>query len=211
MGTRPISAIGLRSTISSKRCEPGRRSTCSSTTRGRSRRDPAAGHRDRDWDDVLEVNLTAQFVLTREIGRTMLERGAEDRVHRLSPLLPGRDQRPRVRGEQGWDRAADEGLRERVGPRRERQRGGTGVHRDRQHAGAARRSGPPRQILERIPAGRWGSAADIAGAVLFLASPAVDYVHGVVLPVDGGGSAGDRERGLGCPSAPQDRPRRRPR
>ena len=43
-----------------------------------------------------------------------------------------------------------------------------------------------RQILERIPAGRWGDAEDIAGAVVFLASPAADYVHGVVLPVDGG-------------------------
>ena len=42
------------------------------------------------------------------------------------------------------------------------------------------------RILERIPAGRWGTAADIAGAVLFLASTAADYVHGVVLPVDGG-------------------------
>ena len=42
------------------------------------------------------------------------------------------------------------------------------------------------QILQRIPAGRWGEAADIAGAVLFLASGAADYVHGVVLPVDGG-------------------------
>ena len=43
-----------------------------------------------------------------------------------------------------------------------------------------------RQILERIPAGRWGTAADIAGAVLFLSSPAAEYVHGVVFPVDGG-------------------------
>ena len=42
------------------------------------------------------------------------------------------------------------------------------------------------QILQRIPAGRWGEASDIAGAVLFLASSAADYVHGVVLPVDGG-------------------------
>ena len=43
-----------------------------------------------------------------------------------------------------------------------------------------------RAILERIPAGRWASPADIAGAAVFLASPAADYVHGVVLPVDGG-------------------------
>ena len=43
-----------------------------------------------------------------------------------------------------------------------------------------------RSILERIPAGRWGRPADLAGATVFLASPASDYVSGVVLPVDGG-------------------------
>jgi 2-deoxy-D-gluconate 3-dehydrogenase len=43
-----------------------------------------------------------------------------------------------------------------------------------------------RQILERIPAGRWGTPEDVAGSFVFLASPASDYVHGVVLPVDGG-------------------------
>jgi 2-deoxy-D-gluconate 3-dehydrogenase len=43
-----------------------------------------------------------------------------------------------------------------------------------------------RSILERIPAGRWGEALDIAGAALFLASPASDYVCGAILPVDGG-------------------------
>ena len=69
---------------------------------GTIRRSPAAEHGDEDWDEVLEVNLTAQFVLTREIGRPMLERGArEDRLHRVAALLPGRDQRARVRREQG--------------------------------------------------------------------------------------------------------------
>ena len=43
-----------------------------------------------------------------------------------------------------------------------------------------------RQILERIPASRWGRPQDIAGAAVFLASPAADYVHGAVIPVDGG-------------------------
>ena len=43
-----------------------------------------------------------------------------------------------------------------------------------------------RQILERIPAGRWGEASDIAGACVFLCSPASDYINGIVLPVDGG-------------------------
>ena len=70
-------------------------------------------------------------------------RSREDRLHRLAPLVPGRDQRPRVRSEQGWHRAADEGVRERVGrARRQRQRGRAGLHRDRQHAGAPRRPEP---------------------------------------------------------------------
>jgi len=43
-----------------------------------------------------------------------------------------------------------------------------------------------RQILERIPAGRWGERRDVAGAAVFLASPAADYIHGHVLVVDGG-------------------------
>jgi 2-deoxy-D-gluconate 3-dehydrogenase len=43
-----------------------------------------------------------------------------------------------------------------------------------------------RSILARIPAGRWGQPGDLAGATVFLASPASDYVNGVVLPVDGG-------------------------
>ena len=53
---------------------------------------------------------------------------------------------------------------------------------------AALRADPvrSRQILERIPAGRWGEASDIAGACVFLCSPASDYINGVVLPVDGG-------------------------
>jgi 2-deoxy-D-gluconate 3-dehydrogenase len=42
------------------------------------------------------------------------------------------------------------------------------------------------QILQRIPAGRWGEPDDLAGAFVFLASRASDYVHGIVLPVDGG-------------------------
>jgi 2-deoxy-D-gluconate 3-dehydrogenase len=42
------------------------------------------------------------------------------------------------------------------------------------------------EILDRIPAGRWGTPTDVAGAAVFLASPASDYVHGALLPVDGG-------------------------
>ena len=49
-----------------------------------------------------------------------------------------------------------------------------------------RRPGAERAVLARLPAGRWGEPADLAGAVVFLASPASDYVHGIVLPVDGG-------------------------
>jgi NAD(P)-dependent dehydrogenase (short-subunit alcohol dehydrogenase family) len=52
----------------------------------------------------------------------------------------------------------------------------------------ALRADPERSkaILERIPAGRWGEASDVAGAAVFLASPAARYVHGTIIPVDGG-------------------------
>ena len=71
-------------------------------------------------------------------------------------------------------------------PRRQRQRDRPRLHRHRQHPGAAGRPGAHRAIVERIPAGRWGTPDDLAGATVFLASAAADYVHGAILPVDGG-------------------------
>jgi len=151
-------------------------------------RAPAAQHPDELWDRVLEVNLTAQFVLTRELGRDMLERGGGKIVFVASMLsfqggitVPGYT--ASKSGVAGLTKAfANEWA-------------GRGVNVNAVAPGYVRtdntqalQDDPARseQILVRIPAGRWAEPEDIAGAIVFLSSAAADYVHGAVLPVDGG-------------------------
>ena len=111
----------------------------------------------------------------------------QDRQRRLAARVPGRDPGPRLRRVQGRRRAAHQGARQRVGRQggqRERDRSRLRAH--RQHGAAAGRPGAQQAIVDRIPAGRWAETGDIAGGVVFLCSPASDYVHGHVLVVDGG-------------------------
>ena len=155
---------------------------------GTIRRSPATEHGDDDWDAVLEVNLTAQFVLTREIGGRMLERGRGKIVFVASLLsFQGGITVPGYAASKGGVAQLTKALANEWAAR--------GVNVNAVAPGyiatdntQALQDDPvrSRQILDRIPAGRWGKAADIAGAVLFLSSPAADYVHGIVLPVDGG-------------------------
>jgi 2-deoxy-D-gluconate 3-dehydrogenase len=151
-------------------------------------RAPAAEHPDELWDRVLEVNLTAQFVLSRELGRDMLERGRGKIVFVASLLsfqggitVPGYTA----------SKSAVAGLTKALA----NEWAGRGVNVNAVAPGYVRtdntqalREDPTRneQILVRIPAGRWAEPEDIAGPVVFLASPAADYVHGAVLAVDGG-------------------------
>jgi 2-dehydro-3-deoxy-D-gluconate 5-dehydrogenase len=151
-------------------------------------RAPAAEHPDEAWDRVLQVNLTAPFVLAREIGRGMVARGRGKIVFTASLLsfqggitVPG--YAASKHGVAGITKAlANEWA-------------AAGVNVNAVAPGyiatdntRALRDDPARNgaILERIPAGRWGLPEDLAGAVVFLASPASDYVHGTVLAVDGG-------------------------
>ncbi|HLL69640.1 MAG TPA: 2-dehydro-3-deoxy-D-gluconate 5-dehydrogenase KduD [Micromonosporaceae bacterium] len=155
---------------------------------GTIRRAPAAEHTDADWDHVLQVNLTSQFVLAREVGRSMIERGAGKIIFTASLLsfqggitVPGYTAA----------KSAVAGLTKALA----NEWAGRGVNVNAIAPGyidtdntAALRADQQRNraILERIPAGRWGRADDIAGAAVFLASSASDYVHGITLPVDGG-------------------------
>ncbi len=151
-------------------------------------RTPAAEHPDAMWDRVLEVNLTAQFVLTRETGRRMIAQGSGKIVFIASLLsfqggvnVPG--YAASKSGVAGLTKAlanewAASGVNvNAVAPGYIRTDNTQALQDDATRA---------RQIVERIPAGRWGSAEDLAGAVVFLCAPASDYVHGVILPVDGG-------------------------
>lgn len=155
---------------------------------GAIRRAPAAEHSDEDWDVILETNLTSVFRLARGAGRHMLARGSGKIVNVASLLsfqggliVPGY--------------AAAKGGVAQITKALANEWAGRGVNVNAIAPGyiatdntTALRADPvrSRQILERIPAGRWGAAADLAGAAVFLASGAADYVHGHVLTVDGG-------------------------
>jgi 2-deoxy-D-gluconate 3-dehydrogenase len=153
------------------------------------RRQPAAEHSDEYWDDVLEVNLTAVFRLCRAAGRHMLERGEGGKIVNIASLLAfqGGVTVPGYAAAKGGVAQLTKALANEWAPR--------GINVNAIAPGymatdntKALREDPvrTRQILERIPAGRWGTPEDLGGAVVFLASRASDYVNGHVLVVDGG-------------------------
>jgi 2-deoxy-D-gluconate 3-dehydrogenase len=151
-------------------------------------RRPAAEHGDDLWDRVLEVNLTAPFVLAREVGRRMVEQGSGKIIFTASLLsFQGGVSVPGYAASKGGIAQLTKALANEWAPR------GVNVNAiapgyiatDNTQALRADEA-RSRQILERIPAGRWGTPDDLAGAFVFLASSASDYVQGAILPVDGG-------------------------
>jgi 2-deoxy-D-gluconate 3-dehydrogenase len=152
------------------------------------RRAPAVEYSDEDWDELLAVNLSAAFRLSREAGKHMLERGSGSIINIASLLsFQGGIRVPAYAASKGGVAQLTKALANEWAPR--------GVTVNAIAPGYiatkntdALRADPERsrQILERIPAGRWGEPSDIAGATLFLASDASRYVNGHVLVVDGG-------------------------
>ena len=151
-------------------------------------RQPATEHTDEAWDTVIATNLSSQFVLTREVGKRMVERGAGKIVFIASLLsFQGGITVPGYAASKGGIAQLTKALANEWASR------GVNVNAVVPGYIATDNTQPlredptrSRQILERIPAGRWGTPEDIVGAVLFLASPAADYVHGTTLVVDGG-------------------------
>ena len=153
------------------------------------RRADAIDFSEKDWDDVMNVNLKSTFFLTQAVARRMLADGGGGKVINIASLLSfqGGIRIPSYTasksGLAGLTRLlacewAAKGINvNAIAP-------GYFVTNNTE----ALRNDPKRSsdILGRIPAGRWGDPGDLGGAAVFLASPAADYIHGVVLPVDGG-------------------------
>jgi len=152
------------------------------------RRAPAVEHSDEYWDSVLEINLTAVFRLCRAAGAHMLKRG-RGKIINIASLLSFQG------GINVPSYAAAKGGVAQITKAFANEWAGSGVNVNAIAPGYMRTENtrplfqdePRRQaILERIPAGRWGEPEDLAGAAVFLAAPASDYVNGHVLVVDGG-------------------------
>ncbi len=151
-------------------------------------RNPVAEHSDEEWDKVISINLNAQFILTRELGKEMIKRGNGKIVFTCSLLsfqgginVPGYT--ASKSGVAGLVKAfanewASKGVNVNgIAPGYIATDNTDALRKD------AERS---KNILDRIPAGRWGEAKDFKGPVVFLCSDAAAYVHGTILTVDGG-------------------------
>lgn len=152
-------------------------------------RAPAVEHSDEYWDKVIEINQTAQFILTREIGKEMVARGEGKIIFTASLLtfqggitVPGY--------------AASKGAVGQITMAFANEWAGKGVNVNAiappgyisTDNTEALRKNPERSesILARIPAGRWGHPDDFKGPIVFLASAASSYMHGETMLVDGG-------------------------
>jgi 2-dehydro-3-deoxy-D-gluconate 5-dehydrogenase len=155
---------------------------------GTIRRTPAAEHSDADWELVLQVNLSAQFTLTRALGAAMVARGKGKIIFTASLLsYQGGITVPGYTAAKHGIAGLTKALANEWAPH--------GVNVNALAPGyiatdntQALRDDPVRStaILDRIPAARWGTPDDLAGATVFLASDAAAYIHGITLPVDGG-------------------------
>jgi 2-deoxy-D-gluconate 3-dehydrogenase len=156
---------------------------------GTIRRAPAAEYSDEDWAAVIEVNLSSVFRLSKLVGKQMIERGHGGKIVNIASLLSfqGGITVPAYAASKGGVAQLTKALANEwakhginvnaIAP---------GYMRTANTAALQADETRNRQILERIPAGRWGEPEDLAGAAVFLSSRASDYINGHILVVDGG-------------------------
>jgi 2-deoxy-D-gluconate 3-dehydrogenase len=152
-------------------------------------RAPALEHEPSDWDAVIATNLTSVFQLCKLAGGVMVEQGRGKIVTvasmlsfsgglRVSSYAASKGGIAQLTKALANEWAAHGVNVNAIAPGYFKTEMTAGIWRDDPERSA--------QILARLPAGRWGAPADLKGAMVFLASAASDYVHGIVLPVDGG-------------------------
>jgi 2-deoxy-D-gluconate 3-dehydrogenase len=153
------------------------------------RREDFTAFTEKDWDDVMGINIDAVFFLSQAFVKEVIGRGGKAKIVNIASMLSfqGGIRVPSYT----CSKSAVQGLTRLMA----NELASKGINANAIAPGymatdntAALRADPERnkQILERIPAGRWGESSDLIGALLFLASSASDYVHGHILAVDGG-------------------------
>jgi 2-deoxy-D-gluconate 3-dehydrogenase len=153
------------------------------------RRAPVLEYTDEDWDAVIEVNLRSVFALSRAFARRLVERKSGGRIINVASLLSfqGGIRVAAYTAAKSGVLGLTHAMANELAP--------LGINVNAIVPGymatdntQALRDDPTRsrEILARIPAGRWGTPDDLKGAVVFLASRASEYVHGTALAVDGG-------------------------
>ena len=152
------------------------------------RRTPAVDHTDEDWDAVINVNLTSVFSLCKLAGKHLLEQSSGKIVNIASLLsFQGGVNVPGYSAAKGGLANLTRALANEWAGRGVNVNGIAPGYIETENTAALRQNAERfRQISERIPAGRWGTPRDLAGAAVFLCSAASDYVHGHILTVDGG-------------------------
>jgi len=152
------------------------------------RRSPAAEYPVKDWMDVIEINLNAVFRFCQLAGKHMLGQGRGKIVNIASLLsFQGGVFVPAYTAAKSGVAGITKALANEWAPKGINVNAIAPGYMATDNTAALRRDPDrSRQILERIPAGRWGEPSDLAGAAVFLCSAASDYVHGHVLVVDGG-------------------------
>ena len=152
------------------------------------RRSPAIDFSEADWDDVLQVNLKAPYFLSQAAARAMAPNGRGKIIHIASMLSfqGGILVSSYTAAKSGLAGLTHALANEWAGRRINVNAIAPGYMATDVTAPLRADEQRNRAILDRIPAGRWGASDDLKGAVVFLASPASDYVHGTILPVDGG-------------------------
>lgn len=152
------------------------------------RRTPAKDHSEKDWFDVIDINLSTVFLLSQIAGRSMIERGSGKIINICSMLsyqgginVPGYT--ASKHGVAGLTKAlanewAASGIQiNGIAPGYMETNNTAPILADEKRTAS---------ITERIPAGRWGTPEDLKGPAVFLASSASDYMNGHILCVDGG-------------------------
>ncbi len=155
---------------------------------GTIKRAPAADHSDAFWDEVIGVNLNAQFILAREIGKRMIDRGSGKIIFTASLLtFQGGITVPGYAASKGAIGSLVKALsNEWAGKNVQVNAIAPGYIATDNTKALRENSERNESILARIPADRWGTPDDFKGPAVFLSSAAADYVSGEILVVDGG-------------------------